>query len=165
MNKTQSKRLLNVARALREAHAAKKKFDMSRYVFGDENAVDFGSYDYESRCSVDARNKEENFCGTPACALGHYGARTDLQRIMKVSYNTHSFGVKFADLVFFGTKDESVNYDDDRLEDHFGLNSSEMRELFDYDGCGDAKTSLQAAKYIERFVAKKMYPGRSSRDS
>jgi hypothetical protein len=159
MNKVQSKRLLNVARALREAHAAKKAFDMERLVFGHRNQVEF---DEEQGKTV--QTDDANFCGTPACALGHYAARTDLQRILKISIFKEK-GAPAADVVYFGTKRKSVDYYDESIwADHFGLDDSyEMEELFGFAGCNEAKTALQAAKYIERFVQKKMYPGRRER--
>lgn len=162
MNKVQSKRLLNVARALREAYAARKKFNMDKFVFGQASAIDDGEYDFDSNSYCGSVNNEAEFCGTPACALGHYGARTDLQRVLKVAYLKSDDGVKYAKLQFFGTN-EDVDFSSHRLQDHFGLDVNELHELFDYDGCGGAKTALQAAKYIERLVAKKMYPGRNTR--
>lgn len=156
MNKTQSKRLLNVARALREAHAAKKKFNMEKLVFGHES---------ELRHNDDgtAFNPEADFCGTPACAIGHYAARTDLQRLIKIAIFKED-GIPVANVVRFGTKDEELDYTDAQVwSDHFGLDDSyEMETLFGFDGCDSAKTALQAAKFIEQFVQKKLYPGRSS---
>lgn len=52
MNAVQRKRLLNVARALRDSP--------------DPSAFDMRWYNHP--------------CGTPACAAGHYAARRDLQR-------------------------------------------------------------------------------------
>lgn len=60
MNK---KRLLNVAKALREAPNP-KQFTMLR--FGRSGA---------------------NRCGTPCCALGHYAARKDLQQTFALNAN------------------------------------------------------------------------------
>lgn len=54
MNK---ERLLNVAKALREA-AHKERFTMKRYI---------------------------HTCGTPGCAYGHYAGRPDLQDIIRIS--------------------------------------------------------------------------------
>ena len=159
MNKVQTKRLLNVARALRDAHAAKKKLNMEKFVFGDENAVE-SEYNEEKGDYVYC-NVEKNFCGTPACALGHYAARTDLQRLLKVSILKDYHGVPYATVDRFGGE-PGCDWNNEEVEEHFGINSDEYNELFDWDGCGDAKTPLQAAKYIERFVHRKQFPGRNN---
>lgn len=57
MNKKQAKRLLNVAKALREG--VPEEFSM--YGYGE--------------------------CGTPMCALGHYADRKDLQKTFKLKRN------------------------------------------------------------------------------
>jgi hypothetical protein len=162
MNKVQTKRLLNVARALREAHAAKKKFDMGQWVYGERSCI-VSDWNDETNRPV-YKNEEANFCGTPACALGHYAARTDLQRILKVSVLKDSHGVPFASMDYFGKEAGSGTgyWDDGHLPEHFGLTHSELEELFGGDGCDNARTALQAARYIERFVAKKQFPGRDT---
>lgn len=155
LTKIQEKRVLNVAKALREAAAAKQKFDMGKWVFGDSGAIIGTGYNYET-CSYDQCNEEANICGTPACALGHYAARTDLQRILKVSVLKNSRGSKVASMDRFGAEPGSgADFYDEQLMAHFGLTQSEMLELFDADGCGGARTALQAAKYIEKFVKRK----------
>ena len=157
MNKVQVKRLLNVAQALRDAHAAKKKFDMEKYVFGDECAI---SEDWDEKtCSRVFTNDEANFCGTPACALGHYAARTDLQRLLKVSILKDYHNVRYAAVDRFGST-PGTGWSVSEVVDHFGIEEAEFYELFDFDGCGGAKTPLQAARYIERFVKQKQFPGR-----
>ncbi len=150
MNKVQVKRLLNVAVALRDAAKARKKFSMKKYVFGDHCEVKtvFKDGRYISY------NREENFCGTPACALGHYAARTDLQRLLKISILKDYQGGKYATMDSFGSKSGS-GWGMESVMDHFGIDSREFEELFDPDGCGNAKTPLQAAKYIEKFVKDK----------
>lgn len=158
LTKVQEKRLLNVARALRDAAKARKKFDMEKYVFGDENALeskfDQGRFKY---C-----NTEENFCGTPACALGHYAARTDLQRLLKiVVVKDNWYGVSYAAMGMYGVKNSNWCQQNE-VEHHFGISTDEFIELFDYNGCGGAKTPLQAAKYIEKFVKRKQKKTRST---
>lgn len=167
MNKTQVKHLLNVARALRDAHAAKSKFDMGAFVFGHLGAIS-SDFDYSTNQYVTC-NREKEFCGTPACALGHYAARTDLQRLLKIEYRK-KHGVPYAQLNWFGAKRNNnggmacPDYDHEKFQQHFGLNYHEMEELFGGDGCGGATTALQAAKYIERFVKQKQFPGRVNRN-
>jgi hypothetical protein len=115
-----AERLLNVAKALRESPAP-EKFDMGDYV------------DFE--------------CGTPACALGHYGARRDLQNVFVIDGGSvEGFGLSTVDrgAPFFRT-----------VIEHFGLEPGEDDELFGTDGCGEAKTAIEAAEYIERWVAER----------
>jgi hypothetical protein len=111
-------RLLNVAKALRESPDA-SGFTMERYI---------------------------NHCGTPACALGHYAARTDLQNFLRQEGRT----IVYADTVI----DRAIaQYGDQETLDHFDISRTEAYALFSEFGCGGAVTAIEAAKYIERFVA------------
>jgi hypothetical protein len=65
-------------------------------------------------------------CGTPACALGHYVKRT--------------------------RRTQSRALDEAK---EFGLRHAEADELFWAGGCGGARTAKQAAKYIQKFIARK----------
>lgn len=111
-------RLLNVARALRESPAP-DDFTMQRY---------------------------GNPCGTPACALGHYAARCDLQQQFRLwedgdnrSYHLTSLG---------------LDYESRDVIEHFDLSGwPDAEELFGPEGCGGALTAVAAAEYIERWVA------------
>jgi hypothetical protein len=96
-------------------------------------------------------------CGTPACAFGHYVCRPDLQGAYQPSrYRTIDSGKWYWRPVFAGT-DEHVAFYSDHVMDHFGLTDDEQSALFDGGGCGEAKTAIEAAEYIERFVEQK-YP-------
>lgn len=135
MNKLQAKRLLNVAKALREAPEP-KKFRMDQW-------------GYET----------QHKCGSPACALGHFAARRDLQKAFsldKFGEIESRTGDVFTDAEkYFGLNTES--YDDvfnDSESEVF--NDSESDLLFNENGCGGAKTAKAAALFIERFVAKKL---------
>ena len=101
-------RLLNCARACREANG--KGFTM------------------RTTSHVD---------GTPACALGQYAHRTDLQKSFKLALRVG--------IVFLKST----------IEDHFGITPAESSLLFCAHGCDDAKTPMEAAMYIERFAAHK----------
>lgn len=121
MNKRQEKRLLNVAKALREGRP--ENFYMGTW--GEP---------------VDDKNAK---CGTPACALGHYASRLDLQKKVILGRTTgavHSraSGKRISPFAF--------------AMKHFGITKEEADELFEVDGCGLARTNKQAAKYIENFV-------------
>ena len=128
MNKVHERRLRNVIRALEESPNP-KAFTMSCFVNGDE-------FDY--------RTGGNHFCGTPACALGHYAARRDLQREFRVI--TDHNGVRYL---------EDPMSAIDKSMKHFGLRDLEFQELFGAEGCGDAKTTKKAIRYIEKFIERK----------
>lgn len=122
-------RLLNVAKALRESPNP-EQFTMGRV---------------------------SNPCGTPACAIGHYVARPDLQsdfkpvppdhHLMSDTGGTGHVLLSDGKAVFFSSK---------QLRDHFDLDECDFDDLFNGSwGCDDARTALQAAEYIENFVARR----------
>lgn len=115
MNRTQAQRLLDVATALRESPNP-RKFDMDAY-----------GHD----------------CRTPACALGHYAARKDMQKILCLDSE--------GELNFAKTGVWTSHHNKEVLE-HFGLNVTESHRLFSGSGCGYARTAIQAAKFIENFL-------------
>lgn len=111
-------RLLNVAKALRESKYP-TRFSMRR--FGDD-------------------------CGTPACALGHYAVRRDLQGIFTLNKTGYLRRIK-------GREDGVSGVTDSTILRHFGITHKQAFELFRGDsGCGGALTTTQAADYIEKFV-------------
>jgi hypothetical protein len=120
-------RLLNVARALRESPDA-AKFTMETF--------------FRVRC------------GTPACALGHYACRTDLQSAFAWDKRDYYPTDK--------ATGNSFGYDERPVLEHFGLSAPEACELFATDGCDNAVTATDAAEYIEHFVQRKY--GSASRD-
>lgn len=129
MNKRQANRLLNVARALRESPKP-EAFDMHSY-FNISN--------------------DENWCGTPACALGHFGSRRDLQSLMRPGYsNPEGFGDSLP--VLFYNNNKQVDFASRTIEKYFGITSDQTYELFSMIGCGKARTVDAAATYIENFV-------------
>lgn len=79
-------------------------------------------------------------CGTPACALGHYAARPDLQ-----------------DAFILTSEGTLVSTDGESPFEmelkHFEISAEQEYELFGAWGCADATTPIAAADYIERFVA------------
>ncbi len=111
MNK---ERLLNVAKALREAPEP-EKFTMIQFV----------------------HLAPEGGCGSPACALGHYAFRQDLQS----AFTQDTFGPQSG----IGCASEEVLV-------HFGITEMQACQLFDSRGCDDANTPTEAADYIEKFV-------------
>lgn len=82
-------------------------------------------------------------CGTPACALGHYAARTDLQGEFQLT--------KYA-LIYSKKQHRALNFYCETIRKHFDLNEAQFTELFEWHGCGNARTPEEAATYIERFI-------------
>lgn len=129
-------RLLDVARACREAPVP-TAFSMERFA---------------------------NMCGTPACALGHYAVRRDLQNRFELKKH-ESYGSMW--LHFDG---ELSGYDNNDVCDWFGIDIDQAVELFAAEGCGGVLETVEdedgdeeealnpitdhikAAEYIENFV-------------
>jgi hypothetical protein len=129
-------RLLDVARACREAPEP-EKFTMENFA---------------------------NACGTPACALGNYAVRRDLQD--KFELNTSDY--YRVPWLFFDGHPSSYHYRE--VTEWFGISYADAEELFSAAGCGgrvevvededgDAEDvvypitdPIKAAEYIEDFV-------------
>jgi hypothetical protein len=127
MNK---ERLLNIAKALREAPRP-DKFTMS----------------------------DVHACGTPACAFGHYAARRDLQQDFQLPtrcYENRDYPWIFCNTVLVGAwgATRPTAMWGREASNHFGIPHDQVNELFCSDGCGNAKTATQAAQYIKRFVSR-----------
>jgi hypothetical protein len=125
MNAQQEQNLRNVVRALRESKSP-ESFSMSAYGHG---------------------------CGTPACALGHYAARPDLNGgrfSLSVDRNYDEAAV-----VSCGELEYPVSYTDPEIRNEFGLRRSEALLLFGVLGCGEAKTATAAADFIDAFIERK----------
>ncbi len=112
-------RLLNVAKALRESKRP-EEFTMGQFV---------------------------RECGSPACALGHYAERTDLQSafVLKLDpmWGWDVYTSPGSELSFR------------HIMPHFDISEAETEELFGIHGCDDAQSPNAAARYIEAFVARK----------
>lgn len=130
-------RLLNVAKALRESPKP-EHFDMGTY--------------------------GNSHCGTPACAFGHYAARPDLQgefRLARVPEASSSIsrggcGTRYdaGILRVLSPAGKEIGYWDDSVLRHFGIDEDAADTLFCTEGCDGAETAVQAAEYIENFVAR-----------
>lgn len=83
-------------------------------------------------------------CNTPACALGNYAIRDDLQS---------TFSLRRSGELRPRDEDRFIGFDDDEVLDHFGLTYEQSNELFSPYGCAEAQTPNEAAEFIERFVA------------
>jgi hypothetical protein len=106
MNAKQKARFKNLIKATKEAD--RDHFSMTRYANG---------------------------CGTPACVLGNYASRRDLQK----SFTLHEFV-------------ENIAFDDLRVLEHFGITESEARVLFSTQGCRGAITPEGAVAFLEEFL-------------
>lgn len=89
-------------------------------------------------------------CGTPACALGQYAFRTDLQNSFRLSGDRDTW--EAASGVISTASGKNICWDDDEICAHFGITTTEAAELFDADGCGDAMTPNEAADYVDQFI-------------
>ncbi len=143
LTKLGARRLLKLADILDTADAEHRKLKEPTY---DQET--FG-HDEHPESTVE-------MCGTPACALGHYAASMRGRRgwgwhktygmfwpgytALKSGTWTHDFGQK-----------SPLN----AASEEFGLNGSEVQDLFETWGCGGAKTAKQASKYIRAFVKRK----------
>lgn len=86
-------------------------------------------------------------CGTPACALGHWAAAH-----RRRWYFEDRWGISaLIRPVLIRTEETGIA----AAESEFQVSVREVLELFDTDGCGNARTAKQAARYIRRFVARK----------
>lgn len=122
-------RFNNAVRALQESPAP-HRFTMSRY--GVPPRSDSPLF------------RDQGTCGTPACVLGHYAFRTDLQSM---------FRLEDGDLA--DADGERIDYTDPLVAEHFGISRTEAFLLFGQNGCGGAKSPAQAIKYIKDFIAQK----------
>lgn len=135
-------RLMLVIRALEEAPHP-ERFTMKLYLHVDE------AY-YIDRPELKCAAKyEENWCGTPACALGHLAAREDLQNIMRIDAPT--FSIRYREPDSDGYFEQAMCADT-RLQEWFDLDKHDLMLLFDENGCGGAETPADAVKFIKHFI-------------
>ncbi len=91
-----------------------------------------------------------NSCKTPACVLGHYASwkgQKFLEFILPKTLDTGN-GVRPQ----YVEDGELVDYYDQRIADHFGIDTDDAEDLFGPNGCGDAETPWAAAAYIRQFI-------------
>lgn len=112
-------------------------------------------------------------CGAPACALGQWAARRPSRWAMIPAHEHNSFGAlrRIVSRVNFGGFTTFTHYTDDArklsvLEQFDGarvdfcLTQLEAEELFNSDGCDNARTDAsRAAEYIRNFVARRRAAG------
>jgi len=129
MNARHKQRLLNVARALRESP------DPTAFTMRE-----FGKN-----------------CGTPACALGHYACRPDLQRTFElVNSSVRMVGSQMPVRLSEGPVTKHFGFERHNPVPFSGESTyPETYELFSSVGCGNAQTAGEAADFIEMYVAMK----------
>lgn len=86
-------------------------------------------------------------CGTPACALGHWAAAHPDTWV-----TWHEDPLSGYPTMRFNNQSSCSR----RVMLEFDLEEDESDELFNSDGCGNAKTAADAAAYIRAFVARKL---------
>jgi hypothetical protein len=87
-------------------------------------------------------------CRTPACAMGHYALREDLQDTFTMSQGG-GLGTRAGD------RRHRLDCDGHEIREHFGISQVEAIRLFAYDGCNRARTPQEAAAFIRRFAEDK----------
>lgn len=99
-------------------------------------------------------------CNTPACVLGNYAFRTDLQRTFKLAIFTYTLDWSPGEgkgIAIYRAEDGPTNIsrldcDAPSIQAHFALTQPQAIDLFAYNGCGRAQTPEEAAEFIEKFV-------------
>jgi hypothetical protein len=86
-------------------------------------------------------------CGTPACAIGNYAARTDLQDELKLIPNERGW-----QQLTSARNGMAVALDD--VSEMFDLSEVEADILFGPNGCGGANTTEQAVAFLEWYLTK-----------
>lgn len=87
-------------------------------------------------------------CGTPACLLGNYALRTDLQSEFRAKTDDY-----MGHIVSTATG-QRAHLDGLAVCEHFDITSEQADALFDADGCNDAGTDRdKAIAYVEHFMA------------
>lgn len=145
LTRRQEARLRGLQRALRESPIP-KAFTMGTYV---REQYDGGTgTDYSSGMIP------EHWCGTPACVLGHYAARRDIQRAFTIEIDSIGDHV----IMFKG---KPFDFLSPGACKYFGLdtNSDQLYAMFGATGCGYARTPAHAIAYINKVIAKKKASG------
>lgn len=124
-------RLLNVARSLRECTLDRSFFTMKKW-----------GHEASWVRSMLGKVSSKPTCGTPACAMGHYAVRDDLQDTFTLD---ETGGLR--------VRGRRPNFE--VIGNHFGISYEETNELFSEYGCGNAQTREEAARYIEEFAEAK----------
>lgn len=93
-------------------------------------------------------------CGTPACCMGEYASREDLQdefSLKSVSAEDWYEGIG----IVLRKTGLGVSPFGLRVASHFGITVADAEDLFGSEGCAFANTPDEAAHYIEEFIKHK----------
>lgn len=90
----------------------------------------------------DVTKKIAHPCGTPACSMGHYAAREDLQ---------NRFRLNSRGTICLRNNREVENITAE-ICNHFDIDNYQAEELFGSIGCGDASSLRDATKYVKKFI-------------
>ena len=101
-------------------------------------------------------------CGTAHCAFAHYVARRDLQQVFQFPlgdcaeqiYQTTHGNTNNMVLVGVWGATRPEFWWRRAIETHFELSPEQTELIFGSTGCNDAQTAVQAAEYIETYVAR-----------
>lgn len=96
---------------------------------------DVDPQNFTMRHYTDDWSERTGWCGTPQCVAGHYMMLTDEGAPMRTL-----------------TGERLMTW---QME-HFDITREERSELFERDGCNNARSPAKAADYIERFVARRV---------
>lgn len=104
-----------------------------------------------------------NDCGTPACVLGHYAVRKDVQELFALGCENIShfaYSVRGELLYRESTVHDyrPTDYCSLEVRGHFDVNEAECEALFGPMGCHNALTEEEAADFIEECVAEDKIP-------
>lgn len=90
-------------------------------------------------------------CGTPACAMGHYAVRTDLQRSFAIDADGDLVVRKKGYSAYYNTGDNTM-VENHQISHHFDITDDDREDLFGSKGCDGAKTPGEASAFIKHFV-------------
>lgn len=101
----------------------------------------------------------DHLCGTPACALGHWAfnnpRRWRYERIAlpAVSWMDSKVPEFYVEVCLKARQSGSAwRLSFSEAANDFGITDMQADELFSGEGCGNARTAKQAARYIRKFV-------------
>ncbi len=112
-----------------------------------EDAID---YEFFNSCIDKVITILPHNCGAPACALGHYALRPDLQDFAHLDHMGSLMLNHFT-----GSKEAPMGVGDERIAAHFGIEVKQALKLFGSNGCDHAETPGDAADYIEYMFMKR----------
>lgn len=93
-----------------------------------------------------------SYCGTPACILGNYAARTDWPH----PFALRTDGTSPYGWISLKTDTLHLMWDDEHILGHFGLVTVEADSIFSHWGCDNAGTNKEKAiRYLRKFVGQK----------